>query len=45
MPFWTFFGLQKGKATTPWPGRDLPTGQEGVLGMPRFDPDQCEFRV
>jgi len=42
MPFWTFFGLQKGKATTTWPGRDHQSGQEGVLGMPRFTPDQCD---
>jgi Ni,Fe-hydrogenase III small subunit/ferredoxin len=42
MPFWTFFGLEKGKATTRWPKRDRETGQEGVLGMPRFDPQQCE---
>ncbi len=41
MPLWTFFGLKKGKATTPWPGRDQQTGQEGVLGMPRFQPQQC----
>jgi Ni,Fe-hydrogenase III small subunit/ferredoxin len=42
MPFWTFFGLQKGKATTSWPWRAEETGQEGVLGMPRFQPQQCE---
>jgi Ni,Fe-hydrogenase III small subunit/ferredoxin len=41
MPFWTFFGLQKGQATTGWPGRDVTAGQEGVLGMPRFEPDRC----
>ncbi len=41
MPFWTFFGLQKGKATTPWPRRDVQTGQEGVFGMPRFEPERC----
>jgi len=42
MPFWTFFGLRTGKATTAWPQQDGPTGQEGVLGMPRFAPDKCE---
>ena len=40
MPFWTFFGLQRGKATTPWP-RDEQSGQEGVCGMPRFEPARC----
>jgi formate hydrogenlyase subunit 7 len=42
MPLWTLFGLQKGKATTPWPVAGRETGQDGVLGMPRFDPQQCE---
>ncbi len=42
MPFWTFFGLRRGKATTPWPDVDLQSGQEGVLGMPRFEPERCE---
>jgi len=42
MPLWTLFGLQKGKATTPWPARDEHSGQEGVLGMPRFEPEACE---
>ena len=41
MPLWTFFGLQKGKATTPWPAHGEPSGQEGVLGMPRFEPEAC----
>jgi len=41
MPFWTFFGLQQGKATTPWPLSGERAGQEGVLGMPRFEPDAC----
>ena len=41
MPLWTFFGLKKGKATTPWPRRDGGTGQDGVLGMPRFEPERC----
>jgi Ni,Fe-hydrogenase III small subunit/ferredoxin len=42
MPFWTLFGLEKGKATTAWPRHDRDSGQAGVLGMPRFNPDQCE---
>ena len=41
MPFWTFFGLQQGKVTTPWPSGGEQAGQEGVFGMPRFDPDAC----
>jgi formate hydrogenlyase subunit 7 len=41
MPFWTWYGLKQGKASTRWPkaGDD---GQAGVLGMPRFDPAKCE---
>jgi formate hydrogenlyase subunit 7 len=42
MPFWTFFGLHKGKASTAWPKHGHDTGQQGVLGMPRFEPDRCE---
>jgi Ni,Fe-hydrogenase III small subunit/ferredoxin len=42
MPFWTLFGLRTGKATTPWPQQDGRAGQEGVLGMPRFEPTKCE---
>lgn len=42
MPFWTFFGLSKGRATVRWPGEDRDAGQSGVLGMPRFDPARCE---
>ncbi len=41
MPLWTLFGLYKGKATTAWPRRGEANGQEGVLGMPRFEPDKC----
>lgn len=41
MPVWTWFGLQKGRATTPWPERPGPDGQEGVLGLPRFDATRC----
>jgi Ni,Fe-hydrogenase III small subunit/ferredoxin len=42
MPLWTLFGLNKGSATTPWPGRGQDSGQEGVFGMPRFEPAHCE---
>ena len=42
MPFWTLFGLRTGKATTAWPTQDQSAGQDGVLGMPRFEPDKCE---
>jgi Ni,Fe-hydrogenase III small subunit/Pyruvate/2-oxoacid:ferredoxin oxidoreductase delta subunit len=42
MPFWTFFGLQKGNASTAWPKRDQSAGQNGVLGMPGFEPEQCD---
>ncbi len=41
MPLWTFFGLEKGKATTRWPKGGPDAGQEGVLGMPRFEPQKC----
>ena len=41
MPAWTWFGLQKGRATTPWPEHPGPDGQEGVLGLPRFDAARC----
>jgi Ni,Fe-hydrogenase III small subunit/formate hydrogenlyase subunit 6/NADH:ubiquinone oxidoreductase subunit I len=41
MPLWTFFGLRKGRATTPWPLSDGQTGQEGVLGMPKIDLARC----
>jgi Ni,Fe-hydrogenase III small subunit/Pyruvate/2-oxoacid:ferredoxin oxidoreductase delta subunit len=40
VPLWTFFGLQQGQATTPWPMGDA-AGQEAVLGMPRFEPERC----
>jgi Ni,Fe-hydrogenase III small subunit/Pyruvate/2-oxoacid:ferredoxin oxidoreductase delta subunit len=42
MPFWTLFGLHKGKATTPWPKPNHENGQEGVLGMPQFEPQRCD---
>jgi Ni,Fe-hydrogenase III small subunit/ferredoxin len=41
VPLWTFFGLERGKATTPWPGSTSDSGQQGVLGMPRFEPARC----
>jgi Ni,Fe-hydrogenase III small subunit/Pyruvate/2-oxoacid:ferredoxin oxidoreductase delta subunit len=41
MPFWTLFGLQQGNATTRWPKPTEDAGQEGVLGMPRFAPENC----
>ncbi len=37
MPVWTWTGLKAGKAATHWPQHG-PDGQEGVLGMPRWDP-------
>ena len=42
MPIWTWFGLKKGCATTPWPEGQEPDGQEGVFGFPRFDPHRCD---
>jgi Ni,Fe-hydrogenase III small subunit/ferredoxin len=44
MPLWTLFGLGEGSATTSWPRRGEGDGQEGVLGMPRFDPRRCDER-
>ena len=41
MPLWTLFGLRKGRATTDWPQTGRGDGQDGVLGMPRFDPSRC----
>jgi Ni,Fe-hydrogenase III small subunit/Pyruvate/2-oxoacid:ferredoxin oxidoreductase delta subunit len=41
MPLWTLTGLIEGRATTSWPRADGPDGQEGVLGMPRFDTAAC----
>lgn len=40
MPFWTLRGLMEGKATTAWPKEGVG-GQDGVLGMPRFNSDLC----
>ncbi len=41
MALWTLFGLASGKATTPWPRTGEESGQQGVLGMPRYDPAGC----
>jgi Ni,Fe-hydrogenase III small subunit/Pyruvate/2-oxoacid:ferredoxin oxidoreductase delta subunit len=40
MALWTLIGLAKGKATTTWPRRGND-GQDGLLGMPRYNPDLC----
>ncbi|OCC05450.1 NADH:ubiquinone oxidoreductase [Labrys sp. WJW] len=42
MTFWTLFGLASGKATTSWPGDSGSDGQDGVFGMPRYDPKACQ---
>jgi Ni,Fe-hydrogenase III small subunit/Pyruvate/2-oxoacid:ferredoxin oxidoreductase delta subunit len=42
MAIWTLSGLFRGNASTKWGVRDGDDGQEGVLGMPRFNPTQCE---
>jgi formate hydrogenlyase subunit 7 len=42
MPLWTFLGLAEGKASTRWPRDGGDAGQDGVLGMPRFNPALCE---
>jgi Ni,Fe-hydrogenase III small subunit/ferredoxin len=41
MPLWTLFGLHRGQATMAWPRQPGSPGQEGVLGMPRFQPELC----
>jgi len=41
IPLWTLYGLRGGKVSTTWP-RGGNDGQEGFLGMPRFEPDKCE---
>jgi Ni,Fe-hydrogenase III small subunit/ferredoxin len=41
MAAWTLFGLASGKATTSWPAGDGADGQDGLLGMPRYDPQAC----
>jgi len=42
MTLWTFFGLTKGKATTRWPFHGDGDGQQGLLGMPRYQPELCD---
>jgi Ni,Fe-hydrogenase III small subunit/ferredoxin len=42
MALWTLFGLTSGKATTPWPAKGGSDGQDGVLGMPRYNPGACQ---
>jgi Ni,Fe-hydrogenase III small subunit/Pyruvate/2-oxoacid:ferredoxin oxidoreductase delta subunit len=41
MALWTLFGLTSGKATTSWPSENGENGQDGVLGMPRYNPEAC----
>jgi len=41
MAFWTLFGLTRGKATTDWPKSET-SGQDGVIGMPRYHPEHCD---
>lgn len=41
MPFWTFYGLRQGRASTSWPFKG-DDGQTGFLGMPRFNPQKCQ---
>ena len=41
MALWTLIGLAQGKASTAWPRTGASDGQDGVLGMPRYDPAGC----
>jgi formate hydrogenlyase subunit 7 len=41
MSLWTWFGLTSGSASTDWPRKGDTDGQQGVLGIPRYDPVQC----
>lgn len=41
MSLWTWFGLKEGSASTDWPLKGGEDGQQGVLGMPRYDPSKC----
>lgn len=41
MPLWTWFGINNGKVATRWPEGAGTDGQEGVFGLPRFDPAKC----
>ena len=42
MPQWTLLGLLQGKQTAPWPLAEGTDGQEGFLGMPRYQPALCD---
>jgi Ni,Fe-hydrogenase III small subunit/ferredoxin len=42
MALWTLFGLTSGKATTAWPRDGQKDGQDGVLGMPRYNSGACQ---
>lgn len=42
MPLWTLFGLMEGNATTGWPRRSGSDGQDGAIGMPKFDRALCD---
>ena len=41
MALWTLFSLARGKATTSWPGESGNDRQDGVVGMPRYNPNGC----
>ena len=41
MALWTLFGLVSGKATTSWPAAGGDDGQDGLFGMPRYNPEAC----
>ena len=42
MSLWTWFGLTSGSASTDWPLKGDVHGQQGVLGMPRYDAAKCQ---
>jgi Ni,Fe-hydrogenase III small subunit/ferredoxin len=42
MPLWTLRGLLEGNQTAPWPLAEGSDGQEGLLGMPRYQPELCD---
>ncbi|MGA7778259.1 MAG: NADH-quinone oxidoreductase subunit NuoB [Paraburkholderia sp.] len=42
MSLWTWFGLHSGNASTEWPLKGEEHGQEGLIGMPRYDPANCQ---
>jgi Ni,Fe-hydrogenase III small subunit/Pyruvate/2-oxoacid:ferredoxin oxidoreductase delta subunit len=42
MPQWTLLGLLAGKQTTPWPLAGGADGQDGYIGMPRYQPEKCD---